>query len=139
MPHPSVDRAKYKRIADDLRRQIQSGVLRPGDYLPAEKDLAYEFDTGRDTVRDAFRLLVTEGLVSTKGGRRAKVRHAPRIKVVEATPGRLVGARPASEDERYDMELPAGAWVLFEQDELGAQVEIWPADRTLLRYPEPGR
>ena len=55
-----ADRAR--QIADLLRRQIIHGGY-PGGQLPLESALAREFDTSRNTVRQALDLLREEGLV----------------------------------------------------------------------------
>lgn len=61
--------AKYQRIAAQLRAQISSGALKPGDKLPAETKLVDMFKVSRDTVKDATALLVNEGLVERVPGR----------------------------------------------------------------------
>jgi GntR family transcriptional regulator len=60
--------AKYRRIADNLRKQISSGTLRPGDQLPTEPQLAESFDASRSTVRLAIGMLTTNGLIETRQG-----------------------------------------------------------------------
>src|SRR5690348_2236490 len=56
----------YQQIADDLRRQIESGVLSPGQQLPTELDLREKYDASRNTVRDAIKRLTSLGLVETR-------------------------------------------------------------------------
>lgn len=58
----------YQQVADELRRQILAGVLKPGHRLPSEADLAQLFGVGRGTVREALRLLVSRQLVETTRG-----------------------------------------------------------------------
>ncbi|BCJ41414.1 hypothetical protein GCM10010168_55870 [Actinoplanes ianthinogenes] len=59
----------YKQIAEDLRRQIDSGELEPGAKLPTELELRERFNNAsRNTVRDAIRSLTTRGLVITRPG-----------------------------------------------------------------------
>ena len=64
----------YRLIADDLRRQIESGKLPPGAQLKSEVELREEYGQGQDgktsrnTVRDAIKLLVARGLVETRPG-----------------------------------------------------------------------
>src|SRR6266446_953920 len=60
----------YRKIADDLRRRIESGELEPGSQLPTELELRDQYDNAsRNTVRDAIRWLTTRGLVVTQPGR----------------------------------------------------------------------
>jgi GntR family transcriptional regulator len=58
----------YRRIAQELRQQIQSGTLGPGERLPTEIELMDRYNASRNTVRDAIRLLATLGLVETRPG-----------------------------------------------------------------------
>lgn len=55
-------------VADIIRTQILSGALRPGDQLPTEGDLSSHYKVGRNTAREALRLLASEGLLVTKRG-----------------------------------------------------------------------
>ena len=59
----------YRQIADDLRRQIESGELPPGAQLRTELELREEYNTSRNTVRDAIKWLITRGLVETRPAR----------------------------------------------------------------------
>lgn len=58
----------YQRLADDLRQAILSGEISPGDRLPVEAELGEQYNVGRSTVREALRLLLSEGLVVTLRG-----------------------------------------------------------------------
>ena len=58
----------YRQIADDLRRQIESGAIERGSKLPTEFELRDRFNASRNTVRDAVRALISQGLVITKPG-----------------------------------------------------------------------
>src|ERR1700748_1360156 len=62
----------YREIAEDLRRQISTGELAPGDRLKSEAELmeAYGRDgkASRNTVRDAIKFLASRGLVETRAG-----------------------------------------------------------------------
>jgi DNA-binding GntR family transcriptional regulator len=51
------------RIADELRRAILSGELSPGERIRQE-DIAEQFGASRIPVREALRILVTDGLVN---------------------------------------------------------------------------
>ncbi len=52
-------------ILQQLRHLLTSGALRPGDRLPAERDLARQFGVGRSHVRDALRRLEFYGILQT--------------------------------------------------------------------------
>jgi GntR family transcriptional regulator len=58
----------YWKIAQELRRKIESGDLAPGARLPNEVEFREEYDVGRHTIRDAIRWLTIRGLVETRPG-----------------------------------------------------------------------
>ncbi len=58
----------YRQIAEELRTQIESGVLEPGQQLRTELELREHYGASRNTVRDAIKWLTTLGLVETKPG-----------------------------------------------------------------------
>jgi GntR family transcriptional regulator len=58
----------YRQIADDLREQIESGRLEPGEQLLTELELREHYRASRNTVRDAIKSLTTLGLVETRPG-----------------------------------------------------------------------
>ena len=57
-----------EEIADRIRVLILDGTLPPGQPLPAERLLASRFGVSRGSVRDAFRMLETIGLLETRHG-----------------------------------------------------------------------
>jgi GntR family transcriptional regulator len=58
----------YRQIAEDLREQIESGRLEPGQQLLTEIELRDRYGASRNTVRDAIKLLTALGLVETRPG-----------------------------------------------------------------------
>jgi GntR family transcriptional regulator len=58
----------YRQIAEDLREQIESGQLEPGQQLRTEIELREHYGASRNTVRDAIKLLTALGLVETRPG-----------------------------------------------------------------------
>ena len=59
---------RYVDVAEDLRRRIVRGDLRPGRLLPSEAELAADHDVSRVTVRRALSLLREAGLVASRQG-----------------------------------------------------------------------
>ncbi|MFC7968849.1 GntR family transcriptional regulator [Streptomyces cinereoruber] len=56
-------------IAEDLRTQITTGHLKPGDRLPSEPKLATHYKVSTPTVRQALALLQVEGLIEKTHGK----------------------------------------------------------------------
>jgi hypothetical protein len=73
-PAPAKPRGPYQQIAADLRREIASGGLQPGDKLPTVMQLAAAYSVAAGTAHRAVAVLVDEGLVDVARGRRATVR-----------------------------------------------------------------
>ena len=61
-------RRVFEEICEQIRKRLASGVLKPGDKLPAERDLAVEFKVSRPAVREALRTLEISGVVSLQKG-----------------------------------------------------------------------
>jgi GntR family transcriptional repressor for pyruvate dehydrogenase complex len=55
-------------ISSALRRQIVRGELQPQDLLPSEAELMSQFGVSRPTLREAFRILETENLITIRRG-----------------------------------------------------------------------
>src|SRR5436190_2903241 len=65
---PLERRKVYEQIAEQLLAQIGSGRLRPGDSLPPERELTESFGVGRSSIREALRMLESQGVITGNGG-----------------------------------------------------------------------
>ena len=67
---PRMDRRKHTNLAhqvlNELGRRIAIGEHAPGIALPPEGDLIREFGTSRTVIREAVKMLMAKGLVSTR-------------------------------------------------------------------------
>jgi DNA-binding FadR family transcriptional regulator len=63
-----------ERVAAELRHQIVSGRLKPGDKLHPESVLQTEFEISRPTMREALRLLESESLIRISRGKHGGAR-----------------------------------------------------------------
>jgi DNA-binding FadR family transcriptional regulator len=63
---------QYRRASTDIAELIKKAILsdqfQEGDRLPAERDLAVQFQVGRMTIREALRTLETKGLIAIRKG-----------------------------------------------------------------------
>lgn len=73
-----------EEIVEQIMLGIRTGLLQPGDRLPPERDLAERFAVSRVSVRDALRILETNGLIHVRVGARGGA-------YVTAPPSTLVG------------------------------------------------
>ncbi len=60
--------ALYVQVRETLRDQIKTGVLKPGQKLPAEDELAAQFGVSRMTVRQGISDLTDEGVLYRRRG-----------------------------------------------------------------------
>ncbi|MGW7085257.1 GntR family transcriptional regulator [Streptomyces sp. NPDC054871] len=63
-------------IANDLRHQITTGRLKPGERLPSETQLAAQYEVSTATLRSALAILQGEGLVEKIHGKGNFVRRS---------------------------------------------------------------
>ncbi|WP_063729546.1 FadR/GntR family transcriptional regulator [Streptomyces sp. RTd22] len=58
----------YQRIVEQIEQAIARGDLKPGQRLPSERELVTQFGASRPTVREALRVLESNGLVRSRHG-----------------------------------------------------------------------
>ena len=93
-------------IATHLRRQIVRGELRPGETLPAESLLMEQFGVSRPTLREAFRILEAETLISVRRGSRGGARIvAPDASVAARYVGLLLQMQGATINDVYEARM----------------------------------
>jgi DNA-binding FadR family transcriptional regulator len=91
-------RTMREQITDRLAGMIMSGLLRPGDALPGERDMATQLDVSRETVRGAIQALAARGLIEVAHGARSRVLPAASwtarpVLAARYTPEEVLGAR----------------------------------------------
>lgn len=59
----------YEQIVQQIEESILKGAVKPGDQLPAERELAQQFGVSRTAVREAVKALREKGLVEAYSGR----------------------------------------------------------------------
>ncbi|MFJ9612561.1 GntR family transcriptional regulator [Streptomyces noursei] len=70
-------RPPYQQAADAIRRDIETGRLKPGEQLPSHSKLQERFNIANMTARSALRVLREEGLIYTVQGRGSYVADKP--------------------------------------------------------------
>jgi len=58
----------FEEVSSRVKSLIFKGVLKPGDKLPSEGELAKQFNVGRQTVREALRILELSGFIKVQKG-----------------------------------------------------------------------
>ncbi len=99
----------YQAIVENVQAQILAGDLKPGDRIPAERDLATHFGVSRAAVREAMKALAEKGLVDVHVGRGTFVAVLTTDHVVESMSLLLRDARNTPEhlqEAREIVEVP---------------------------------
>jgi len=94
MPKPPTT---AQDVADQLAQRIRSGELAPGTWLPPERQLAESYGVGRNTVRKAITMLITDGLAESVPATGTRV----------ASPSEPTAERPAVDAGAVHAELTA--------------------------------
>jgi DNA-binding FadR family transcriptional regulator len=83
---PIHTRRAFEEICERIREQLARGVLKPGDKLPAERDLAQQLGVSRNVLREALRSLEMAGVLrlqkGVKGGAFVREGDTSRMNVV---------------------------------------------------------
>ncbi len=144
-------KAKQSRIFQDVVDQIQGAILdgqiKPGDKLPAERELGEMLGTSRGTLREALRVLEQKGLIEIRLGvgggaivkdpsgkqiteslamlirsQKVSLRHLAEFREdVEGTVAGMASERATNEDIRHLQELISAAKACWE-----AGATQWP-------------
>lgn len=88
-------------VANHLRDQIINNEIPEGDSLPNEAEMVEKYNVSRPTLREAFRILEAEGLLTiSRGTRGARVR-LPEINVVSRRLSAVLQSRNIKLDDVY--------------------------------------
>jgi GntR family transcriptional repressor for pyruvate dehydrogenase complex len=68
MFQPVRAKKAFEEVTAEIKKLMFEGILKPGDRLPKEDDLAKQFHVSRQTVREALRVLELTGFILTKKG-----------------------------------------------------------------------
>ena len=79
-PNPSSGVPIYLQLMEQVKHNIETGALRPGEQLPGIRPLAEELVINPNTVAKAYRELEHEGVIELRHGAGAFVTGAAREK-----------------------------------------------------------
>ena len=65
--------SKYQKVYNDIKNQINHGVLAPKQELPSESELMQHYGFSKDTIRKALSLLEMDGYIQKQQGRNSIV------------------------------------------------------------------
>ncbi|MGI5469895.1 GntR family transcriptional regulator [Streptomyces sp. CA-132043] len=99
----------YRLVADEIRKQIRSGRLKPGERVPSSRELEAKYEIANMTARSALRVLRDEGLIYSTPGRGNFV--------VDALPPESDG-KAGAEQETAPSQMPT-----VEYEELSGRID----------------
>lgn len=98
---PDDPRPVYRQVVDEVQRSVAVGVLKPGDPVPAVRQLAGQLKVNANTVQHAYHTLEREGTVYVKRGIGTFIAAAPReVKGRTAITARQIAERMLREGYR---------------------------------------
>lgn len=127
----------YLRIADDLRIDIEKGVLSPGEALPSLAAISGSYKVSQAVARQAIALLATQGLIVTGQGKRPTVR-APRTRVTRSNQQHHEEKRRVTwseEERRKNGPLEDTTGISLEKAALSVEYTQVQADASVPEYP----
>jgi len=133
---------RYQQVAEQIERLIFKGVLKPGDCLPPERDLAQKFGVARSSIRDAIRTLEVMGLLDPRQGHGTVVREVSADALVVPLASLLMRKREMIAelvDVRRMIEpaLAARAALNASEEELAHLADILERQKRKMRRGEP--
>ena len=93
-------------VSDQIRAQIVRGEIGEGNFLPPEGILMESLGISRPTLREAFRILEAEGLISVVRGSRTGARvHKPSVDLVSRYSGYVLQSQGTTIADIYQARL----------------------------------
>ena len=74
----------YERVMEQIMNLLKNKELKPGDQLPPERELAEKFSISRGSLREAFRVLESRGLIESKPGGGRFIRELKKDTIINA-------------------------------------------------------
>jgi DNA-binding FadR family transcriptional regulator len=128
-----------EQVSQRIAAMVQSGLLRQGDELPSERELATTLEVSRETVRGAIQMLAAIGMVEISQGSRTRVVGAIDFPLADRVWGRAGTRRSAHEvyEARRLVELPTVRLAVERIDDAGIQrlKRLVEAQREMTRDP----
>jgi DNA-binding FadR family transcriptional regulator len=130
-------------VAAHIRRRIIRGELNEGDFLPPEAQVTAALGISRPTLREAFRILEAENLISVMRGSRSGARvHKPRVEGASRYAGFVLQAEGTTVADIYEARLAIEPFIarrLAETRPANATNQLRAETERLRRMIEAGR
>ncbi len=97
-----------EQVSHRLAAMVQSGILRTGDELPSERELAATLEVSRETIRGAIQMLAAIGMVEISQGSRTRIARTEGFSEFNSVTQPVLPGRSADEvyQARLMVEIP---------------------------------
>lgn len=106
----------YLQLKNKVKKEIRTGMLKPGDKLPSESELQKKYGMSRVTVRNAMEELTTEGYIIKVQGKGSFVAHSDMLRLP-------IGVTSFTEDARMQGVSLTSKVVKFGVEELKTEID----------------
>ncbi|MPY97961.1 MAG: helix-turn-helix domain-containing protein [Actinophytocola sp.] len=124
---------RYMELVDFISKEIASGLLRPGDFLPREVALCQCYGYSSFAIRKALAILRGRGLIRSWGEKHF-VASPDDLKPIELGDGDRIVVRMPTPTEMFHYAIPEGVPILIcRRSGTTTPDEIYQADRFYLQ------
>src|SRR5574341_575118 len=114
------------RLAESIRQAIQDGRLKTGEQLPSEPEFAEQLGVSRTTLRDAVRMLVSEGTLERRRGVGTFVANNPLLNIQEGLET-LISTTEIIRKQGYEPGTSESTWeIIPAADHLATVFDVAP-------------
>lgn len=114
------------RLAESIRQAVQDGRLKTGEQLPSEPEFAEQLGVSRTTLRDAVRMLVSEGTLERRRGVGTFVANNPLINIQEGLET-LISTTEIIRKQGYEPGTSESTWeIIPATDHLATVFDVAP-------------
>lgn len=106
----------YLQLKNKIKKEIRTGMLKPGDKLPSETQLQKEYNMSRVTVRNAMEELTVEGYIIKVQGKGSFVAHSDMLRLP-------VGVTSFTEDAKMQGVNLTSRVVKFEIQDIQSELD----------------
>jgi GntR family transcriptional repressor for pyruvate dehydrogenase complex len=116
-----------EEVADQIKRLIVDGKLKPGDRLPPERDLIKQFGVSRPSLREALNSLVTMGLLEVRQAKRTFVKSVT-SKLIEDPLALMIKADTQKIYDLIEVRKAIETWAAYQAARKASREDIQKLD-----------
>ena len=107
--------SKYKDVYNDIKNRIRDGILKPGEFLDSESELANEYSYSKDTIRKALSILELEGYIQKIKGKNSLILERGYLKNVSLSS--LQTSQELNKAENLNIKINLISLYIVQEDE----------------------